>query len=244
MRWAGTREPPKTSATRTSAEAVGAVSSQARASAACRVIPVPAGTGRCRATRSRRPRSASTTSCREPGRVAARYRGRVNAPPPRCSTSSGRPSSATVSRTCPSRRAYSNSRCVGSSRSTYDCGAPSTVSSQARSRSTSGISLAVPWSTARVTGMESFTPTLCLGARRVPGPRGGAPVGPRGSGTARARGTARPAPHRSRGHPRRLSATVTARPSPFPPPRSGRPRGRRSRGRAPVASRVPARRSW
>ncbi|CAM5264992.1 hypothetical protein SVIOM342S_06151 [Streptomyces violaceorubidus] len=34
---------------------------------------------------------------------------------------------------------YSNSRCAGSSRSTYDCGAPSTVSSQARSRSTAAL---------------------------------------------------------------------------------------------------------
>ncbi len=86
--------------------------------------------------------------------------GQESAPPPRCRTSSGSPSPAAPSTTWASRRAYSNSRCAGSSRSTYDWGAPSTVRSQARSRSTSGIRRAVPWSTSRTTGMCSFTPPL------------------------------------------------------------------------------------
>ncbi len=162
---AGTREPPNTSATSTSALPEGAPASQARASAVCTVTPDPAGSGRFSATSSTSPSSNSTTSCREPGRVAAAYRGSVSAPPPRCSRSSAAPGSATQSRTCARRRAYSNSRCSGSSRSTYDCGAPSTVSSQARSRSTSGISLAVPWPTARITGICSSLTAPLSGSR-------------------------------------------------------------------------------
>ncbi len=168
VRCAGTRDPPNTSATSTSAWSSGAPSSQARASPACSAMPEPSGSGSRSVTSSSSPRSASTTSCREPGRVAARYRGSVSAPPPRCTASTARPASATVSRTYPSRRAYSNSRYSGSSRSTYDCGAPSTVSSQARSRSTSGISLAVPWSVVRVTGIDAFTSPLSAPASPPP----------------------------------------------------------------------------
>src|SRR3712207_2522910 len=60
--------------------------------------------------------------------VAATYRGRVSAPPPRCSTRSGAPGGASRSIAAAIRRTYSNSRCVGSARSTCDCGAPSSSS--------------------------------------------------------------------------------------------------------------------
>ncbi len=68
---AGTREPPNTSATTTSALSEGAASSQARASAVCTVIPAPSGSGRCSETSATRPASNSTTDCRDPALVAA-----------------------------------------------------------------------------------------------------------------------------------------------------------------------------
>lgn len=106
VRCAGTREPPNTSPTTRSADRAGAASSHARASAPCTVIPAPSGTGRCSATSASSARSASTTCCREPGRVAATYRGSVSAPPPRWTTSSGAPSPPAASTTWARRRAY------------------------------------------------------------------------------------------------------------------------------------------
>ena len=49
----------------------------------------PRGRGRCSRTRSVSGWSISTTRCREPGRVTATYRGRVSAPPPRWTASTG-----------------------------------------------------------------------------------------------------------------------------------------------------------
>ena len=192
VRCAGTREPPKTSATMTSAQSVrrrlqpGAgvrgVHRDARVRRAAAGARRP---GRAARGRPRRP------SCRESGPGRRRDSAAGSAPRrPGAAASSGRPGPRRASRTWASRRTYSNSRCVGSSRSTYDCGAPSTVSSQARCRSTSGISLAVPL----VHGPDDGYRLGCVVHRPIVPVRSPGPARP-ARPAARSDQTCRSAPH-------------------------------------------------
>ncbi len=158
VRCAGVRPAAKRSATTTSKDPAGISPRTARASAIrtrtrpARTRParspparrrgLPSGS-RCR-TNSASAASDSTASWLDPGRVAATYRARVSPPPPRCRTRSGSPAGAARSIRCPIRRMYSKPRYCGSSRSTCDCGTPSTSRVQAPGRSGSPASSATP----------------------------------------------------------------------------------------------------
>ena len=91
--------------------------------------------------------SISTASCVDRGLVAATYRrGSAHRRPDAAHVPGGRAGAARSTR-CPSRRMYSKSRYSGSSRSTCDCGVPSSSNVHARGRSGSATSSATPEST-------------------------------------------------------------------------------------------------